>query len=206
MHVSNLVTKVERSRKVNTNIDDINQVLGTIMSAFNFFNDLEEDETFFVPWNRDINNIYIPSELQSFILPSSVKVNPLSRMALDLLDRKSFKFKMESRNKDGSKCDLISDECPPYKEYAEAVERLRGLFKRNPSEDLIPLSDIKKNICLFDILDKISDKNKIRSNWVEAFIPIPVNFKYTIFYGENYFLGKIDDIVEDYIYKKLSFV
>lgn len=206
MHISNLVTKVDRSKKVNTNLDDINYVLGTLFSAFNAFNDLEEDETFFIPWNRDISNIYVPSELKVFILPSSVKVDPLRRMSLDLLDRKSFKFKMESKSKDGNKLNLISDECPSYHLYVEAIERLRGLFKRNPNEDLTALSDIKKNVSLFDVLDKISDKAKIRSNWEEAFIPIPVNFKYTVFYDENYFLGKVEDIVEDYIYNKLFFI
>jgi hypothetical protein len=153
--------------------------LEIICNFINYVNSLDED-TLRV-FDRDFDDIVIPTELKDLVLPKSVRLIPGDRRTEDILLRP----------------EINSKPCASYAEYMNAVDQFRGYFKKDSKSDMVTLSSLRVDVSLVEVLDRIcsDDKAKVTNQGV-----YPITVKSVSQLLTTRFLSdSIDDVIQDWL-------
>lgn len=153
--------------------------LNVICNFINYVNSLDED-TLRV-FDRDFDDIVIPTELKDLVLPKSVRVIPGDRRTEDVLLRPETK----------------SAVCTSYAEYINAVDQFRGYFKRDSKSDMTTLSSLRVDVSLVEILDRIclDDRARVTNQGTYPIAVKPVSQLLT----DRFFSDSTNDVIQDWL-------
>lgn len=132
-----IVDRVKSSKKTGAKDESVQNVLDKIEKVFDAINDAGEfDEVIsFNGVNITIDEIEVPTELKTLIMPKSVRVIAGDRRSVDVRVR-------------GKVAKLTIS----YDEYLNAILSLRAFFKREGLGEVTKISDIRKDVALFDVI------------------------------------------------------
>jgi hypothetical protein len=132
-----IVDRAKSSKKTGAKEESVERVLSKIEMVLDAINSAGEfDEVLsFNGVNITINDIDIPSELKSLIMPKSVRVVAGDRRSVDVRVReKAVKLALS------------------YNDYIDAILSLRAFFKREGLGETTKVGDIRKDVALFDVI------------------------------------------------------
>jgi hypothetical protein len=132
-----IVARVKSSKKTGAKDESVDLVLSKIEKVFDAINNAGEfDEVIsFNGVNITIDDIDVPTELKSLIMPKSVRVIAGDRRSVDVRVR-----------------DKVSKLTISYDEYLNAILSLRAFFKREGLGEVTKVGDIRKDVALFDVI------------------------------------------------------
>lgn len=132
-----IVDRVKSSKKTGAKDESVQNVLDKIEKVFDAINDAGEfDEVIsFNGVNITIDEIEVPTELKTLIMPKSVRVIAGDRRSVDVRVR-------------GKVTKLTIS----YDEYLNAILSLRAFFKREGLGEVTKIGDIRKDVALFDVI------------------------------------------------------
>lgn len=179
--INKLTARANAQKKIRVSDDDVKEVLEGIFTYIQYFNSLDEYQT--MVFNRPMSEINIVKELSHFINPASVRIDSSDKGWRDLLLRDK---------------ELAGKTKLNLHEFYDYQMRFRGFFKRNFSDDLVNLSELRKHVNLVDVLSKVSTNNKVWYNG-NAYIPIKVSDDVFRMDRNIHFTVDADDVISDFI-------
>lgn len=202
-----LVKRTAACKKIRVPENRIEEVVNNLFNYVIYFNSLPEYTDRVL--NKDLSEVYILSELQEFILPESVRWDPMDRRTRDLLIRSTFNGNVDSLN---------------YSDFMDNQAIWRGFFKKDCKENLVTLDSLKKPCSFSEIVEKSAilngksikiktglkddDGNEIINVFPDfkskpvngSYIPIPLDGEYfERMFRDDYFSSRSVEVIEDYL-------
>lgn len=147
------VNRFDARKQVRVSREEIKLLIDKVALVIEYFNSLDEDTTFV--FDRDHTQVMVPSEFKDLVMPMSIRFEAGKREFVDLLPLRPSK--------------PVS--YPSYRDYMDAVARLRGIMKKGAQDDLIKLSDIRKHVSVNDVFHRL-EVDKMSHYEGTPFIPI----------------------------------
>lgn len=170
--VQTLISKVDAQKKRNVKMEEISQVINTIMATINYFNSLDEHDS--VVWgHHSFDEIDVPEEFAQFVRPASVRYEALNFSCQNLVDQTS--------------CDKITD----YSDYLDAIAKLRGFFKLSSNDGMVRLSSCRTWVALNDVLPYASIGGNVRAG-DKPHLPLPIKGCENLFKSHYYNVSEED--------------
>lgn len=173
--------KDNRRVSVKSDKDDIEDPVNTIFDMVEAINCLEENTFMFL--NRHISEFVIPAEFKDFVLPNSVRYDVGNRSSTDILYR------------------LSDKKAPTYTEYLNAIARVRALFRKGSEEDLVYLSELRKDMSFEDVRSRaafVEGQSFVTRYEGIPFIPICLTFGKQ-FFENHYYNVTIDEPKTEFV-------
>lgn len=180
--IADMAQRIYSNRRVTTSLTEVTEDVMNIMDVIRLINSQPENTTRIM--DRNIDEFVVPQEFKDFVLPNSVRYDVGNRSSKDLLVRSGInKIKVT------------------YNTYLNSISRLRSVYRKGSQEDLVNLSDLRKDYSFEDVRSRASYDNLdyYKTNYEGLpFIPIRLTDGYQFF--EDYHFN-MDDIVpvKDYI-------
>lgn len=178
--MSMISSKFNAARKISRNIEDDVLVIENYIQAINSVGEFE------VLLNGyPFDEIQIPNEFKEFVAPRSVRMIAGDLRFEDLLSRPTAPKKV-----------------PSYAEFKNAVMAVRSAYKADPNDNMTPLNEIRKDMCLADVI-KISNI-QTRGCFDEglSYFPIQLSERVSALIGASSPLVNPDVMIENYLNQK----
>lgn len=164
------------SLKITDNGKQLKESIEVIFDGIEAFNALAKDEKWLN--GNNISNIKVVKEFQEFIYPNSIMLDVSSSKSQDLLHRSSSSIKFD------------------ITKFNDAQMYFMHNFKKYDFDnETISLQDLKKNVNIFDVMDRVYLHNK-KGNSIHledmGFIPYPINIDVSKFY-KTFYLNATDE-------------
>lgn len=173
--------KANRRISIRDEITDVKDPVFNILNMIINVNALPENTKVYC--DRDIDQFMIPVEFKDLVLPNSVRYDVGNRSSKDLLVR--------------TKGTGVAD----YNEYLNSIARIRALYRKSSDEDLVPLSDLRKDVSFEDVRSRAAFKGKeeyiVHYEGV-PFVPILLS-KGKEFFEDHYYNVAIDEPLQEFI-------
>lgn len=178
-----MCAKVKSQKKISVSDVEIIQTMEKFYDIFRYFNSLDEYSTF-VFNNANINDVKLPKEFEDFIIPAAVRFDPTDLRSKNLV------------LKDKEMAAPMS-----YLEYVNLCDTFRGYFKKDASNDMVSLTDLKKSQTLSSIIDRASNvvNDEYSVNYgTQVYYPIRLQ-NITLLYEDRHFNATESDLMSDYL-------
>lgn len=188
-----LISQIHSTKKIRTN-DKENEVENTVhdlLKYVQYFNSKEEFDTWFL--DRHVDDIKIIQELSSLIYPAAVRLNASDLRCANLLERKNLKVQDEEK---------LS-----YSEFIRLQNNFRRFFKSDISERTVTLGSLRSVKNFSEVLphitiqpENVGGAKVLRVHYQnEAFIPIPVTNRVSVFFEKEYWNATAATVVEHFV-------
>lgn len=164
------------SLKITDGGKQLKESIEVIFNGIEAFNALAKDEKWLN--GNNIHSIKIVKEFQDFIYPNSIMLDVSSSKSQDLLHRSGSSIKFD------------------ITKFNDAQMYFMHNFKKYDFDnETISLQDLKKNVNIFDVIDRVYLHNK-KGNSIHledtGFIPYPINIDVSKFY-KAFYLNATDE-------------
>lgn len=175
-----IVKKAMAQKRITKPEKEVEKIVSDLFDMIDFFNSMPEDD--FSALLRPIEDFKVPNEFKDFVMPDSIRFDQNTYACPDLMDRPEVRTL-------------------PYGYFAWNVlcDDWRSLFKKDCSNDMTPLSELKKKVVLNDIINKVASKEHRCRSLDNPYIPYYLNVDITGVVGSKYLNYNDNDMIEDYI-------
>lgn len=186
------IDEFKRMASVNRKIsrdDGLAESIDYIFKSIDYFNSFDEyhhviEDVHFT----EFKDIPILNEFKDFILPRSIRYEPVNLRTKDVLVR--------PKSPDKFKFDISK--------YHIEIDNFRRYFKKDAKSEFVTLEDLKKHISLSEAIDRMFitvESDKYVKSGANAFIPIELSTDLSNILDDSYFDTNYDKCVFDYMHK-----
>jgi hypothetical protein len=175
------VKRFDARKQIRVSREEFEPLIVKVFAMIQYFNSLEEDTTFVL--GRDHDQVLVPVEFKDLVWPMSIRFEAGKREFVDLLPQRP----------------VVLDEknIPSYRDYMDAIARLRGIFKKGAMDDLVKLSDIRKHVSVADVFNRMEFEKKVHYDGIPF---LPLNMKIAPNFANSwYFNTDSFEVVDDYV-------
>lgn len=195
-----IVSRVFSDLRVRKEPSEVVDTVNRIIRMINKYNSLSEDDEVvrFSGGNvRHISEVKVPHEFSFLIIPLSIRLDPRDRKTTDLKVVPKFS------------CSKVND--VTYNEYLDDIHRFRSYFRRDGIDELDVLSDLRKHVSLFDVINKlcvVDSKGVVSESSLldarvtymgEHFWPYFVSNQVKVLFRDSYFNATFRELSLDYL-------
>lgn len=181
---SSYTSRLGKIKRISAKVEEINEAWTIVDSVMALVRSLKEDDDYLL--GKHVSEFMIMNELKSLVLPKSVRYQLSNRRCKDLLIREDYDINTP----------LFSN--VTYSNYMDAVATLRRFVKKSGNDEMTPLSSIRKDATLNDVIDIACINGKVKYDGT-PFIPVVLDDGLDIMFKDTYYNSDCAEVIGDFI-------
>lgn len=181
---SSYTSRLGKVKRISAKVEEIDDAWDIVNKVMSLVRSLKEDDDYLL--GKHVSEFMIMNELKGLVLPKSVRYQLSNRRCKDLLIREEFDINIPSFSN-------VS-----YSSYMDAVATLRRFVKKSGNDEMTPLSSIRKDATLNDVIDIACINGKVKYDGT-PFVPVVLDAGLDIMFKDTYYNSDCAEVIEDFI-------